>query len=239
MFNKGGLTKTDHVNVRQILANEHFIAVSAIVDNTAKDEDGMCYAGMPLAGNLAHRDGGANAFIKASVSGPTKGVYTVQITTAFADDEVITIGGVAYTKKATESVASKHFAGANAAAQVTSLLKMVVLADYDVAAVDGATDKIGFTQKIADEETAAPTVTKTATTGAIGSVTEVTEPVTGLSDVSCILLHDIEFEGTADANATVLIHGAIQLGKLDSVTAAIYNSTIHIATLAAHGIYVI
>ena len=199
----------------------------------------MCYAGMPLYGNLLHRDGGANAFVKATVAGPTKGVYTVQITTAFANDEVITIGGVAYTKKAAESVASKQFTGADAAAQVTSLLKMVTLADFDVAAVGGATDKIGFTQKIANEDLAAPTVVKTASTGAIGAVTKVTEPVTGASNANCVLLHDVEFDGAADANATVLIHGTVQLNKLDSVTAAVYNNAIHIANLAANGIRVI
>ena len=69
MFNQSGIVKTDLVNVRQILGNEHYIAVSAIIDNTAKNSDGMCLAGTPLAGDLLKRAGGADAFTKATTTG--------------------------------------------------------------------------------------------------------------------------------------------------------------------------
>lgn len=69
MFNQSGIVKTDLVNIRQILGNEHYIAVSAIIDNTAKNSDGMCLAGTPLAGDLLKRAGGADAFTKATTTG--------------------------------------------------------------------------------------------------------------------------------------------------------------------------
>ena len=69
MFNQRGIVKTDLVNVRQILGNEHYIAVSAIIDNTAKNSDGMCLAGTPLTGDLLKRAGGADAFTKATTTG--------------------------------------------------------------------------------------------------------------------------------------------------------------------------
>lgn len=69
MFNQSGITKTNLTNVRQILGNEHYIAVSAIIDNTAKNSDGMCLAGTPLTGDLLKRAGGADAFTKAATTG--------------------------------------------------------------------------------------------------------------------------------------------------------------------------
>ena len=69
MFNQSGITKTNLTNVRQILGNEHYIAVSAIIDNTAKNSDGMCLGGTPLAGDLLKRAGGADAFTKATTTG--------------------------------------------------------------------------------------------------------------------------------------------------------------------------
>ena len=69
MFNQSGIVKTDLVNIRQILGNEHYIAVSAIIDNTAKNSDGMCLAGTPLTGDLLKRAGGADAFTKATTTG--------------------------------------------------------------------------------------------------------------------------------------------------------------------------
>ena len=113
------------------------------------------------------------------------GVFTVQITTAAAAGDKIKIEGVDYECAADEDVAAKKFAGANAAAQVTSLLKMVVCDDFTVAAVSGATDKIGFTQKVALTGHA-PTVvvTQAAEAGAmvIGNVTETTTAVTGTGE---------------------------------------------------------
>ena len=69
MFNQSGITKTNLTNVRQILGNEHYIAVSAIIDNTAKNSDGMCLAGTPITGDLLKRAGGADAFTKATTTG--------------------------------------------------------------------------------------------------------------------------------------------------------------------------
>ena len=133
MFNQSGIVKTDLVNIRQILGNEHYIAVSAIIDNTAKNSDGMCFAGTPLTGDLLKRAGGADAFTKATTAG--------------------------------------------------------------------------------------------------GSGSE-TNPA------KFVLLHDVVFDGTNDANATVLIHGVIQKNKCDSSVQTLLDSHA-VKALAANGIYVI
>ena len=71
MFNVGGITKENVVNVSQILANTNYVAISAIVDNTAKNASGMCLAGTPLYGDFTARDGGAGAFVKETTSSGT------------------------------------------------------------------------------------------------------------------------------------------------------------------------
>lgn len=124
MFNNGSIKTQAYVNVKQILGNDHFVAVGAVIDNTAKNSDGVCLAGTPLTGDLLLRNGGANAFTKA-------------------------------------------------------------------------------------------------TTGA-----------------KFILLHDVVFEGTNDANATVLIHGVIQKNKCDSTVQTLLSAE-NITALAENGIYVI
>lgn len=126
MFNVGGITKENVVNVNQILANTNYIAVSAIVDNTAKNADGMCLAGTPLYGDLTARDGGANAYVKETTA-------------------------------------------------------------------------------------------------------------TGASNANCVLLHDIVFDGSNDANATILIKGTVQLKNMAAATEALWTSAV-IDALAAHGI---
>ena len=133
MFNQSGIVKTDLVNVRQILGNEHYIAVSAIIDNTAKNSDGMCLAGTPITGDLLKRTGGADAFTKAT------------------------------------------------------------------------------------------------TTGGSGSET---------NPAKFVLLHDVEFDGTNDANVTVLVHGFIQKNKCDSTVQTLLDG-FAVKALAANGIYVI
>lgn len=133
MLNQSGIVKTDLVNVRQILGNEHYIAVSAIIDNTAKNSYGMCLAGTPITGDLLKRGGGADAFTKAT------------------------------------------------------------------------------------------------TTGGSGSET---------NPAKFVLLHDVVFDGTNDANATVLIHGVIQKNKCDSSVQTLLDSHA-VKALAANGIYVI
>ena len=133
MFNQSGIVKTDLVNIRQILGNEHYIAVSAIIDNTAKNSDGMCLAGTPLTGDLLKRAGGADAFTKAT------------------------------------------------------------------------------------------------TTGGSGSET---------NSAKFVLLHDVEFDGTNDANVTVLVHGFVQKNKCDSTVQTLLDN-FAVKALAANGIYVI
>ena len=133
MLNQSGIVKTDLVNVRQILGNEHYIAVSAIIDNTAKNSDGMCLAGTPLTGDLLKRAGGADAFTKAT------------------------------------------------------------------------------------------------TTGGSGSET---------NPAKFVLLHDVVFDGTNDANATVLILGVVQKSNFDSSVQTLVDSH-SVKALAANVIYVI
>ena len=218
MLNRSGITSTNYGNVKQILANVDLQAsVGCIVPQSIGTDVGskkIAKAGTPIAVNFAN----LQADVAAAV-GPTPGVFTLQITTAFAADEKLTIEGVDYTCAATEDVAGKKFAGANAAAQVTSLLKMVTTEDYDVAAVSGATDKLGFTQKVADvSDTAGPTVSKTSTTGAIGSVTKVTDPSAGTTG-NAVLLHDVDVTA-GKANGTALYVGVVNVNRLDADVAA-------------------
>ena len=133
MLNNGKLVTETLVNVKQILANEHFVAVGAILDNTAKNSDGKCLAGTPLTGDLLKRTGGADAFTKAT------------------------------------------------------------------------------------------------TTGGSGSET---------NPAKFVLLHDVEFDGTNDANVTVLVHGFIQKNKCDSTVQTLLDG-FAVKALAANGIYVI
>ena len=133
MLNNGKLVTETLVNVKQILANEHFVAVGAILDNTAKNSDGKCLAGTPLTGDLLKRAGGADAFTKAT------------------------------------------------------------------------------------------------TTGVSGSET---------NPAKFVLLHDVEFDGTNDANVTVLVHGVVQKNKCDSTVQTLLDG-FAVKALAANGIYVI
>ena len=229
MLNRTGITKVTGAAPVQILFNvQNQMSVSVLVDKTIPSyviENGrkIIKAGTPLSGNLLSR---STPFSSGAVSAGTKGVFTVQITTAFAADEKITIDGVDYTCKATESVADKQFAGANAAAQVTSLLKMVTTAKYNVASISGANDKIGFTQKVADgSDTTGPTVSKTSSTGAIGSVTRVTDPVSGTSSAVGILLHDVDITD-AHTNGTMLIWGFVNLDRVDAATKALLTAEV-------------
>ncbi len=214
MLNRSGITTETATSPTQILANvELQESIGCIVPQALGATVGskkIVKAGTPIVLDFTNRQ--ANA---AATVGPTLGVFTLQITTAFATDEVLTIDGTAYTCAATEDTTSNKFAGATAAAQVTSLLKMVTTDDYDVAAVSGATDKIGFTQKTVDtSDTTGPTVTKTATTGAIGSVTKVTDPDAGTTG-NAVVLHDVDVTSGA-ANATALLFGFVNFDRLDT-----------------------
>lgn len=230
MLNQTGITKTVGSAPVQILYSvQNQMAVSIKVDDAVSYQTingrKIVKAGTPLTGDLTNR---SSAFTNGIIAG-TKGVFTLQITTAFANDEVLTIAGVNYTKKATESVADKQFSGTTAAEQVTSLLKMVTTTSYDVAAVSGATDKIGFTQKVPNSsDTSGPTVSKTSSTGAIGSVTKVTDPVDGSSNAVGILLHDVDVTD-GDANGSLLIWGFVNINRIDSTTQAMISSALKAA----------
>lgn len=214
MLNRTGITKTTYGNVTQILANVDLQAsvgciVAQAVGTVLSNGKRIAKAGTPIVVDFTNLQADATA-----PTGPTLGVFTVQITTAFANDEKITIAGVDYTKKATESVEDKQFAGTTAAEQVTSLLKMVATDKYNVAAVSGATDKIGFTQKVVDaSDTSGPTVTKTSSTGAIGSVTKVTTADVGTT-ANAVLLHDVDVTA-GKANGTALYIGVVNINRLD------------------------
>ncbi len=214
MFNRSGVFKETYGTPKQILANVALQAsVGCVVPQSigvTVDSKKIAKAGTPIFVNF----GNLQADVVAAV-GPTAGVFTLQITTAFAKDEVITIAGVNYTCAEAEDVEGKLFAGANAAAQITSLLKMVKTDKYVVAAVSGATDKLGFTQKTADvTDTTGPTVSKTSTTGVIGSVTKVTDPSAGTTG-NAVLLHDVDVTA-GKANGTALFVGVVNTNRLDA-----------------------
>ena len=230
LINQGGITSVAAVNDKQILFDVKMqTAVSVVVANTgvSADSNGKKYllAGTPVAGDLTNRDG--STFIKAVTSTTAvKGVYEVTISTAFANDEVITIEGVDYTKKATESVAAKQFEGTTAAEQITSLLKMVTTADF---VVTGSAAKLIFTQKVAQSNNP-PAVTKTSSTGAISAVTETTQAVTGAggSNAVGVLLHDVDVTA-GNQNATCLIFGFVNLNRLESATQALVTADVKAA----------
>lgn len=210
-----------YVNVNQILFNtDPQVSVGALISNSGVDADDsgkkIVKAGTPMTGDLEAR-GTAFTVAETTDSG-TKGVYTVQITTAAAVGDKITIEGETYECAAAEDVAGKKFAGANAAAQVTSLLKMVVCDDFVVAAVSGATDKIGFTQKVAETGNS-PSASVTQTTDGTMAITSatVTSGSTGTvsSNAVGVLLHDVDVTAGSE-NGTVLIFGFVDLNKIDS-----------------------
>lgn len=220
MLNRDEIQTDSYGNTVQILANVDLQASvgcrvpQSLVPDADANGKKIAKAGTPIVVDFSN----LQADVSAPV-GPTLGVFTVQITTAFAADEKITIEGVDYTCKSTESVEDKQFAGANAAAQITSLLKMVTTDKYDVAAVSGATDKLGFTQKVVDvSDTTGPTVTKTSSTGVIGSVTK-TETADAGTTANAVLLHDVDVT-TKKANGTALYFGVVNINRLDVATQA-------------------
>lgn len=216
MLNKDGITKQSYGSQNQILANVELqasvgcIVPQSLVPDADANGKKIAKAGTPIVVNF----GNLQADVTAAV-GPTLGVFTVQITTAFAADEVITIDGVNYTCASTEDVTNKKFAGATAAAQVTSLLKMVKTTNYNVGSVSGATDKLGFTQKVVDvSDTTGPVVSATSSTGEIGSVTKTETPDAG-STANAVLLHDVDVTNKK-ANGTALYFGVVNTNRLDA-----------------------
>lgn len=225
MFNKEGIQQQSYAAPRQILANVDLqsslgcrvLQAAGVTVGTKK----IVKAGTPVYGDVFERKTGFAA--ETTVDTSVKGVYTVQITTAATAGDKITIEGVAYEHAAAEDVAAKKFAGATAAQQITSLLKMVVTNDFVVAAVGGAADKLGFTQKVGTTGDA-PVVTVTQASGGaivIGNVTEVTAGDTGTqtSNANGVILHDVDVTN-GEANATLLVFGFVNVNRLDTDVAA-------------------
>ena len=231
MLNKTGITKTTAVGPNQILMfTDPQVSASIMVNNTNVDagSDGkkIIKAGTPIYGDLTNR---GSAFTKATTSSGTKGTWTVEITTAFDTDETIVINGVTYTCGATASAENKVFAGVDAAAQALSLKTIVSDAKFTLT---NASAVITFTQKLADSTGAAPTVTTTASTGAIGDVTAGTSPVDGTNNAVGVLLHDVDVTA-GNANATLLIFGFVDLDKLDTATATSITGAVKAALKGA------
>lgn len=231
MLNKTGITKTTAVGPNQILMfTDPQVSASIMVNNTNVDAgaDGkkIIKAGTPIYGDLTNR---SSAFTKATTSSGTKGTWTCEITTAFANDETIVINGVTYTKGSTQSATDKVFSGSSATEQATSLVAIVSDSRFTLTNSSGV---ITFTQKLADSTGAAPTVTKTATTGAIGDVTAGTSPVDGTNNAVGVLLHDVDVTA-GNANATLLIFGYVDLDKLDATTATSITGAVKAALKGA------
>ena len=223
-------SETYGVEKNILVAPELALTFGARVTNTGLSPDAngkkILKAGTPLYGNIRERD---NAFVKASLTdNGTKGVYTIQITTAASVGDKLIIEGETYECAAAEDVAGKKFAGADAAAQVTSLLKMVVCEDFVVSSVSDAADKIKFTQKIAETgNVPTKSVTQAAENGTlvVGDVTTVTSGSTGTvsSNAVCVLLHDVDVTAGAN-NATIVVEGCIDLLKLESAVYDMINN---------------
>lgn len=237
MFNRPGVRKETMTAPVQILFNvQNQMSVPILVDKTIASavtvgDRKIVKAGTPLYGSLEAR---TTPFTnETTIDTGTKGVYTVQITTAAGVGDKITIEGTVYECAAAEDVAAKKFAGADAAAQVTSLLKMVVTTDFVVEAVTAATDKIKFTQKVAKTGDA-PVVTATPveTTGTlvVGDVTEVTAGDTGTqtSNAVGVALHDVDVTA-GNANATLLIFGFVNIDRLDTDVKALITPAVKAA----------
>lgn len=219
-----------HKNI--LIAPETALTFGCRVTNTGIDADAegkkILKAGTPLYGDLQNRD---SAFVKASeTDSGTKGIYTIQITTAASAGDKLTIEGADYECAAVEDVAAKKFAGSTAAEQVASLLKMIVCDDFVVSA-DSATDKIKFTQKVAETGNV-PTKSVTqgdAGTLVVGDVTTVQAGATGSvsSNAVCVILHDVDVTAGAE-NATIVVAGCVDILKLEtSVRDLISNVTIN------------
>lgn len=228
MLNQTGVTRESYGSRKTILVDEmNSTAFSVVVDATGVEANSegrkIIKAGTPMSGNLEERN---TAFVKASTEGGTKGTWTLEITTAFAEDEKVTINGVEYTCGSTESKDNKVFAGANAGAQAGSLKNIISDAKFDVTASSAT---LTFTQKVADGSGAAPTATTDATTGDIGNVTAGTSPVSGTNNANCVVLHDVDVTGLEvgeTRNSQVVVFGFIDLKKLDDDVVSMITSEV-------------
>lgn len=211
------MIKKDYTTPKQILFNvEHQVSTSCIVEDlvyVVEDGKKVVKAGTPMVASLTNR--GVPTYTSVAAASAVAGVWELKIKTKFTADETLKIGEDTYTCKATESVADKQFAGATAADQVTSLLKMVTLTGFVVAAVSGKTDTIGFTQSTASK-TVIPTASKSAAATAVIELNKVVEPIPA-ADAVGVLLHDVDVT-FGNANGTLLIHGFVNLDRVDEAT---------------------
>ena len=144
-----------------------------------------------------------------SLTGGTAGVYTLTISTAFADGESVTINGSTYTAKTEVEDATTQFAvGTSATTQATALKALLTSDDFAIANT-GAT--ITFTQKV-NGVGAIPVVSTTSTTGA-ASITETTagvNPTSATTDAYGILYEDIDFnDSLGEETASICIFGFV------------------------------
>jgi hypothetical protein len=224
------MIKKDYTTPKQILFNvEHQVSTSCIVEDlvyVVEDGKKVVKAGTPMVASLTDR--GVPTYTSVAAASAVAGVWELKIKTKFAADETLTIGEDTYTCKATENVGSKQFAGATAADQVTSLLKMVTLTGFTVAAVAGKADTIGFTQDTASK-TLIPTASISAEATAVIELNKVVEPIPA-ADAVGVLLHDVDVT-LGNANGALLIHGFVNLDRVDEATQLLITADV-IADLA-------
>lgn len=229
------ITKQTAITKNTILFHNDAVAVGIVVDDAAYvTENGkkLVKAGTPMNGDLTAR---TTAFTKAVTAGSaTKGVYTVQMKTKAAVDDIITIEGINYTCKDSENIDNKEFAGADIAAQITSLLTMVTCNDFDVAAKAATTDTLQFTQKVAatGNEVTVTAIKGGSGTIVIGNVVVVTPAVEGtaVSNAVGILQHDVDVTA-GNNNGSLILRGEIDLNKVDTTTAALITAEVKTALI--------
>lgn len=230
--------KSENISVGKniLVAPELAFNLSALIGNAGisagSDGKKLVKAGTPLYGDI--KSDRTTAFVKAtssiSIAG-TAGIWKIQISTAFAANDTVTINGVVFTCAAVEDINGKKFAvGTGAADQVTSLVKMCGGNGFTVAALDSS--YIKFTQTTPSTTAAAPTAaTGAGGTGVLGTMTAVTTPVDPVytSNANAVALHDYDVTD-GDTNGTVVINGVVDYLKLESDVKALVDT--HLSTLA-------
>ena len=104
MFNNGSIKTQAYVYVKQILGNDHFVAVGAVIDNTAKNSDGVCLAGTPLTGDLLVRNGADGAFTKATTGAKFVLLHDVKFEGTNDANATVLIHGVIQKNKCDSTV---------------------------------------------------------------------------------------------------------------------------------------
>lgn len=111
MFNNHSIVTENYVNVKQILANDHFVAVGAVIDNTAKNSEGVCLAGTPLTGDLLVRNGADGAFTKATENAKFVLLHDVKFEGTNDANATVLIHGVIQKNKCDSTVQTLLSAG--------------------------------------------------------------------------------------------------------------------------------